>query len=128
QAQQNYFNTDGSLFAKLDLQGLSRTSYNATFYYDDSIFQARVTAAFRSKYIPQGGTNPGNLNDVLINAATLNIDASASYKWDDNFTLTFDAINLTNQQQFQYADSIGQRLYFDHQTGRNFFVGLRYAY
>lgn len=128
QATQTYFNTDGSVFAKLDLQGLSRTSYNATLYYDDSTFQARVTAAFRSKYIPNGGTNPGNLNDVLINTATLNIDASASYKWDDNFTVTFDAINLTNQHQYQYADSIGQRLYFDHQTGTNYFIGLRYNY
>jgi TonB-dependent receptor len=128
QATQTYFNTDGSVLIRADLQGLSHTSYNATLYYDDSIFQARVTAAFRSKYVPQGGINPGNLNDELINASTLNVDASASYKWSDNFTFTFDAINLTNQFQFQYADSIGQRLYFNHQTGRNFFVGLRYSY
>lgn len=128
QATQTYFNADGSVFAKLDLQGLSRTSYNATLYYDDGTFQGRVTAAYRSKYIPAGGTNPGNLNDVLINAASLNVDMAASYRYDDNFTLTFDAINLTNQHQYQYADSIGQRLYFDHQTGTNYFIGLRYSY
>ena len=128
QATQTYFNTDGSILTKQDLTGLSRTSYNATLYYDDQTFQARVTAAFRSKYIPSGGINPGNLNDILINAATLNVDASASYRFDENFTVTFDAINLTNQHQFQYADSIGQRLYYDHQTGTNYFLGIRYSY
>ena len=88
----------------------------------------RGTASFRSKYIPAGGVNPGNLNDLIINSATLNIDASASYKINDNFSLTFDGINLTNQQTFQYADSVGQRLYYNHYTGRNFFLGVRYSY
>ena len=72
--------------------------------------------------------NPGNLNDILINPSTLNIDASASYKIDDNFTVTFDGINLTNQQNLQVADSVGQRLYYNHYTGSNYFPGLRYSY
>ena len=128
QAQQNYYNADGSIFAKTDLTGLSRTSYSATLYYDDSVLEMRGTASFRSKYIPAGGVNPGNLNDFLINPSTLNIDASASYKIDDNFTVTFDGINLTNQSSTQLADSIGQRLYYNHYTGSNYFLGLRYAY
>jgi TonB-dependent receptor len=128
QATQTYYNTDGSILTKTDLTGLSRTSYSATLYYDDSRFEARGTASFRSHYIPQGGVNPGNLNDFIINSSTLNFDASASYKIDENFTVTFDGINLTNQQSFQYADSIGQRLYYNHYTGRNFFLGVRYSY
>jgi len=128
QAQQTYYNADGSVFAKTDLTGLSRTSYSATLYYDDSVLEVRGTASFRSKYIPNGGINPGNLNDFLINSATLNIDASAMYKINDNLTMTFDGINLTNQPSTQLADSIGQRLYYNHYTGTNYFVGLRYSY
>ncbi|HVW74110.1 MAG TPA: TonB-dependent receptor [Rhizomicrobium sp.] len=128
QAQQTYYNSDGSVFAKADLTGLSRTSYSATLYYDDRVLELRGTASFRSKYIPNGGINPGNLNDIIVNAATLNIDASAMYKINSSFTLTFDGINLTNQQSYQYADSIGQRLYYNHYTGRNYFLGLRYSY
>ncbi len=126
QATQTYFNSNGTVLAKTDLTGLSRTSYSATLYYDDTVFSLRSTASFRSKYL--ASINPGNLNDVIVNAATLNIDASASYKINDNFTATFDAINLTNQPTYQYADSIGHRLYYYHQTGRNFFLGLRYNY
>jgi iron complex outermembrane receptor protein len=128
QATQTYYNTDGSVLTKADLTGLSRTSYSATLYYDDGRFEARGSAAFRSHYIPAGGVNPGNLNDFIVNSSTLNFDASASYKIDENFTATFDGINLTNQQSFQYADSVGQRLYYNHYTGRNFFLGLRYSY
>jgi iron complex outermembrane receptor protein len=128
QATQTYYNTDGSILTKADLTGLSRTSYSATLYYDDGRFEARGSAAFRSHYIPAGGVNPGNLNDFIVNSSTLNFDASASYKIDENFTATFDGINLTNQQSFQYADSVGQRLYYNHYTGRNFFLGLRYSY
>jgi hypothetical protein len=42
--------------------------------------------------------------------------------------VAFDAINLTNQSSTQLADSIGQRLYYNHYTGSNYFVGLRYSY
>jgi TonB-dependent receptor len=128
QATQTYYNTDGTVLTKADLTGLSRTSYSATLYYDDGTLEVRGTTSFRSKYIPNGGVNPGNLNDFLINPSTLNVDASASYRINDSFQVTFDAINLTNQPSTQLADSIGQRLYYNHYTGSNYFLGLRYTY
>ena len=128
QATQTYFNTDGTVLTKADLTGLSHTSYSATLYYDDSVLEVRGTASFRSKYIPAGGVNPGNLNDFLINPSTLNIDASASYRINQNFQVTFDGINLTNQSSTQLADSVGQRLYYNHYTGTNYFLGVRYTY
>ncbi len=128
QATQTYFNTDGSILTKADLTGLSQTSWSGTLYYDDSQFMLRGTATYRSRYIPNGGVNPGNLNDFLINTSTLNLDMAASYRIDDNFTVTFDAINLTNQPSTQLADSVGRRLYYNHYTGTNYFAGLRYSY
>jgi TonB-dependent receptor len=111
-----------------DLNNLSRTSYNATLYYDDHVFQARVSAAFRSKYIPSGGINPSHGGDIQVIGSTFNLDAAASYKYDDNFTITFDALNLTNQYNYSYLDSVGHRLYYNHETGRNFLMGLTYDY
>jgi TonB-dependent receptor len=97
QATQTYYNADGSVLTKTDLTGLSRVSYNATFYYDNGIFQARATGTFRGKYLPDGGVNPGNLADYRLMGASFNLDASASYKYDEHFTVTVDALNLTNQ-------------------------------
>jgi len=126
QAKQYYLNANGSVNTYADLNNLSRTSFNATFYYDDSVFQARIAGAFRSKYIVS--INPGSLNDQLINAPTFNLDFSSSYKFNENFTFSLEAVNLTNQGQNQYADSIGQRPYVLHYTGREFFAGVRYTY
>jgi TonB-dependent receptor len=126
QAKQYYLNANGTVNTYADLNNLSRTSFNTTFYYDDSVFQARIAGSFRSKYIVS--INPGSLNDQLINAPTFNLDFSSSYKWNDNFTFSLEAVNLTNQGQNQYTDSIGQRPYVLHYTGREFFAGVRYSY
>ena len=126
QAKQYYLNANGTVNTYADLNNLSRTSFNGTFYYDDGVFQARIAGAFRSKYIVT--INPGSLNDQLINAPTFNLDFSSSYKLDDNFTFSLEAVNLTNQGQNQYTDSIGQRPYVLHYTGREFFAGVRYTY
>jgi TonB-dependent receptor len=128
QAQQTYYNSTGALLMTADLQNLSRTSYNGTVYYDDTVFQARLTGSFRSHYLidPNIATNYNNYGIYV--KATLNIDASASYKLDDNFMFTFDALNLTNQASNIYADRFAQRAYQFHKTGQVFYVGVKYTY
>ena len=128
QARQNYLAANGSIQAVADLESMSRTSWNATFHYDDGVFQGRVSAAARSRYLDTAGVNPGNGNDVRIFQGSTNIDASASYKFDDSLTFTFQAINLTNQPVISYLDSVGQRLNHGDWTGSEYYLGVRYAY
>lgn len=116
--------TQGSYTA--DLIGLSRTSYNATVYYDDSVFQTRLTAAFRSKFMLSSGSNTLNLG--TFSASTLNVDASASWKYSESIMFTVDALNLTNQAMDVYVDAQNQRTNIYHQTGRVFFAGIKYTY
>ena len=62
---------------KDDLTGLSKSAYNATLYWENEVFSARVSAAYRDEYLT---TVPGrNNNDVEGTAETLNIDCSASW-------------------------------------------------
>ncbi|MEJ1968150.1 MAG: TonB-dependent receptor [Rhizomicrobium sp.] len=134
QARQNYIltpatATTGAVMTTADLIGLSRTTYNATLYYDDSVFEARISGAFRSKFILGVGPTSGlSLNDSQVQGSTFNLDASTSYKIDDNFTLDFQALNITNQGLYQYNDSIGQRPLAYYTTGREYFFGVRYNY
>ena len=37
-----------------DLAGLSKDAYNATLYFDNKVFSARVSAAYRSDYLTTG--------------------------------------------------------------------------
>lgn len=115
-------------------------SVNTVFEPADN-FLIRASAAYvmarpdLPSLLPGGATATvsGSTFNVTENNPNLNPyrakTADMSFEWYyDSFTATFDGIDLTNQRTFQYADSIGQRLYYNHYTGRNFFVGLRYSY
>jgi iron complex outermembrane receptor protein len=122
----NYLNAAGAVVATNDLTGLSRESYNATIYYEDDKLSARVSAAYRSKYLTrvpgqEAGTNVDGTNE------TLNVDASLQYTFNDHFKFTLEGINLTDEFQDQYNDS-SNRVSFYHHTGREFLVGVRYTY
>jgi TonB-dependent receptor len=134
QAQQSYFGSptssapNGVLLMKADLINMSRNSYNATVYYDDTVFQTRLTAAFRSHYLidPNIASNY-NAYGIWVKP-TFNLDASMSYKYSENIMVSADALNLTDQATNIYADEFAQRPYFYHKTGRVFYMGVKYTY
>jgi len=121
----SYLDSSGAVAAVNQLTNLSHISYNATLYFEDSVVGARISAAYRSKYLT---LVPGrNGADVEGTASTMNVDASLTYHVDENFSVTLEAINLTDQDQDQYFDSAGL-LFADHYTGREFLAGIRYNY
>jgi iron complex outermembrane recepter protein len=120
-----YLNSAGQT-VNADLAGLSDTSYNATLYFDNKTFSARVSAAYRSEYLT---TIPGrDGNDVEGTADTLNIDFSSTYNFNDHFSVSLEALNLTDEVQDQWVDSIGDRLSFYHHQGRQYYLGARWKY
>src|ERR1051325_2785856 len=71
----SYLNSAGAVAAVNQLTNLSHVSYNATLYYEASLLSARISAAYRSKYLT---VVPGrNGSDLEGTQATLNVDASA---------------------------------------------------
>jgi TonB-dependent receptor len=126
QSKVDYLNTDGTVAMRTDLVGLSKSSYNATLYYEDDRLTARVAASGRDDYLT---TVPGrNGNNVEGTASTLNIDFSVSYKANDNITFTVEGLNLTDEFQDQWVDSSADRLSYYHHTGRQYYFGMRYQY
>ncbi len=122
----DYLNATGAVTATADLTGLSKRAYNATLYFDNKVFSARLAAAFRSDYLT---TVPGrNGNDVEGTAETFNLDFSSSYTIGDNFTLTLEALNLTDEVDDQWVDSVGNRLSYYHFQGRQYFLGGRFKF
>jgi TonB-dependent receptor len=108
-----------------DLEGLSKTSWNATLYYEVKRFSARVAAAYRDEYLTRV---PGqNGNSVEGNNDTLTVDGSVRYSVSDNLDLTLEMLNLTDEYQDQYVDA-SDRPNFYHHTGRNYILGARYKF
>jgi TonB-dependent receptor len=122
----DYVDATGVVVMTEDLTGLSRNAYNATLYYEQASFGARVSAAYRDEYL----TNvPGrNGNDIEGTAETLTVDFSASFSPNNQLTFTLEGINLTDEFSDQWVDSLGDRLSVYHHTGRQYFVGARYKF
>lgn len=121
----DYLNSSGVVTYTGPLTNQSDESYNITFYYEDDRFSARVSGAYRSAF-------PTNLpgrdgNETEATAESFNVDASARWNINENFALTLEGINLTDEARYDYLTP-DDRLSFYHQYGRSYFLGLRYTY
>ncbi|MGE0595883.1 MAG: TonB-dependent receptor [Hyphomonadaceae bacterium] len=121
----DYVNATGAVAVTADLAGLSGESWNATLYYEDERFSARVSGAYRSDYLT---TIPGrNGNTSESTASTLNVDFAASYALNDRLRFTLEGLNLTDEVSDQYL-SPDDRTSFYHHYGRQILAGVRFTY
>lgn len=122
-----FLNNAGTQTVTLPLLNLSPETWNATLYYEDERFSARVSAAHRDLYLtgPFAGING---NDSRGKRETLNVDTAVSYTFNDHMTFTFEGINLTDQADDRWLNStLDFTESFEH-TGRQYYVGFRYTY
>ncbi len=125
QSDIDYLNSNGTLAVTAPLIGLSEESWNATVYYEDDRFSARVSGAYRSNYLT---TIPGrNSNTSESTASTFNVDFSSSYAVSERLRLTLEGLNLTDEVSDQYL-SPDDRSSFYHHYGRQILVGARFNY
>ena len=118
-----YVTSTGASSLKTDLTGLSKNAYNATLYFDDGRFSARLSGAYRDSYLT---TVPGrNNNDVEGTKSTLNVDFIATWKYSDHVEFTFEGVNLTDEYNDQWLSSLADRSSVYTHTGREFFLGVR---
>lgn len=117
-----------TVFQTEDLVNLSPASWNATLYYEDDKLSARLSGAARDGYIQNVPGRNGNAIEGKMD--TLNIDASASYQITEQVELTFEALNLTDEENHQFVGDGAARestsVY--HHTGRQYFFGARYRF
>ncbi len=109
-----------------DLLNLSPRAWNATLYYDDGAFSARVSASKRSAFLTRV---PGqNNNDVEGKNSTVNVDLSITYKLNDKWEFSFEGSNLTNQANDQFISRARNSVVVNNVTGREFLAGVRYKF
>jgi iron complex outermembrane recepter protein len=108
-----------------NLLNLSPNTYNLTLYYEAAKFRARVSAAYRDRYLTAFPGGNGNTEEG-VNQAT-NIDASMSYAITDQATFTLEGINLTDEFTDAYVDTTNRVSRYRH-TGREVLFGLRYTF
>jgi iron complex outermembrane receptor protein len=108
------------------LIGLSNHQYNATLYYEDSIFSIRASLAYRSDYLVGGPNSQGNL--WTFQESDTRLDASSGYNVTDHLKLSLEALNLTNTPFAQKVDVDANRRNLYNKSGRTFLLGARLSY
>ncbi|MBS0411190.1 MAG: TonB-dependent receptor [Proteobacteria bacterium] len=117
----------GSGFVSNQLLGLSKYAANATLYYEDEHWSARVSGAFRTKYLIRvPGQETGTDADGFDR--TFNLDASVQYTVNPHIKLTVEGVNLTDQYESEFNDTVRDLPYYYHHTGREILFGVRYQY
>jgi iron complex outermembrane receptor protein len=130
----NYTNVDSEVnFAAegdpariLDLVGLSEQSANATLYFDNDVFSARVSLAYRDSFMRTANARLGS--DIDFTDESTYVDFSTSYKINDHFKVSVEALNLTDEYRHDLVDSRAERMDNYVHTGRQYYLGLQYSY
>jgi iron complex outermembrane receptor protein len=121
-----YLDATGAVEFVSDLENMSINTSSATLYYEKDAFQARASLASRTGYITNARGRDGNSAEGT--RATYNLDASASYQINDNWRVSLEALNLTNEADNQWVDSDDYRTSYYHETGRQYYLGVQYKY
>jgi TonB-dependent receptor len=106
------------------LVGLS-DSANMVAFYDNDGFQVRLAYNWRDTFL--SATNDAIGPSPVYTEDYGQLDMSASYDLTENFTLSFEAINMTdeNQRTFGRHEAMTRTIY---QTGPRYLVGARYSF
>ncbi len=110
--------------------GLSKNVANATLYYENETFSARVSNRYRSKFLGEvGGFGGGRAFKEIKSESVL--DAQVSYTFTsgraEGLTLLLQGYNLTDEPMTTFAGD--DRLVIDYQSyGASYMIGASYAY
>jgi iron complex outermembrane receptor protein len=122
--------------------GASPKSANATLYYETPKWSARVSWAYRDRYVTTyplaaGTCAPGLIPDTLVpcdapllndfvgSEATRNIDAGVKFQVSDHLQFSLEGLNLTNQTEDRWAYQNEPLVTQYSSTGRQVFAGFR---
>lgn len=122
-----YLAQSASTTTRNDLLGLSKNAYNATLYWENTKLSARLSAAYRDKFLEAlPANNP--LQDVEGTDEMLTFDASLAYTFDEHLKLTLEGLNIFDEYKRQYIDSDRDSTFVYGHTGRQVSFGVHYRF
>jgi iron complex outermembrane receptor protein len=120
--QTNYTYSHAKTQSGDPLPGNSENTFNFTGYFENDMLSARLGYTYRSKFfITVDRASP------LNQQALKSLDGQLSYNVTDHITLTFDAINITDEkiEQFSGAEFRPRAIY---DNGRQYYAGVRFKF
>jgi TonB-dependent receptor len=108
------------------LQGMSNHSWNGTLFYETARWGTRVSVNDRDDYITTNLGANGNVSEGTT--GPIRWDMSAYVHLFTHFSITFEAINLTDEPQrlFTTGDGTMNLMREINYSGRQYFLGVRW--
>jgi iron complex outermembrane receptor protein len=119
----NYTYSDASSDAGDPVPGNSKNTGNATVYFENERFGARLSYNYRSEYFIDKDRGRDLYSD-----ATDSLDLSINVHLTDNFAVTFDGVNLLDEELFQYYDGLTSRPARYYDNGPIYYLGVRFNF
>lgn len=107
------------------LDGLSKDSYNLIGFYENESWQARVAYNWRSEYTECAACSRSNQPIMVEDYGQ--VDASISYEFNEQFTVTADVVNLTGEDPRKFS-TYRSRFLSLADSGTRYSVGLRASF
>ena len=120
----NYTYSDATTSSGGALPYNSKNAYNLAPYFEQGPYSASIAYNWRSSYLAGGyvaGSAPTNV------ASFKELDASAGYQIDKNFSLSLNMLNLLNSKYYAYLGSKTQ-LSEEYVTGRQFMLEAHFKF
>ncbi len=134
--------TDASRYGQLPVDQLSKNAFNIIGMYEKNGFSARLAYSWRSKYLVAWGGNGFDPDFTISHDPDIDgtkaripvynddygqLDASISYTFMDNYTVTAEATNLLKAKTVGIMDqnSAGDHVAYSYAQDARFAVGLR---
>jgi len=108
------------------LEGFAKNSYNLIAFYDQDSLQARLAYNWRGDFLHARDGAAESIAAALPvhTEAYGQLDASISYDINDTYTVSAEAINLTDEGRVEYID-VRERISRVEYAGVRYQVGLR---
>jgi len=108
------------------LQGTSKNTFNTSFYFENDLFNARLSYTYRSSYYDTVSRGVSYFQSGIGNLAL-----SVGYKFNDWMSFSFDAMNLNNPKtRYYYQDNstFGKQPYAFYVNGRQYYFNVRFKF
>ena len=107
------------------LEGLSENSWNATLYYEVDRWGVRLAVNNRDDYITDNTGSNGNISHGTTGPTRF--DMSTFFHINDTWSLTFEGINLSDEEErlFTTGDGTLNLVREWNGSGRQYFFGVR---
>jgi iron complex outermembrane receptor protein len=102
------------------LVGTSKNTYNVSGYFENNMFNARVSYTYRSAFYSGLDRSSAFSQDAIGS-----LSAALGYTMNDHFSITFDAMNLNNPTLKYYALNRTQPRAF-YKNGSQYYLNFRF--